>query len=127
MSAAKRKRDAMTSAQTDPRTIRERLTLTAPAAKAAAPNTLADKLMLVGILDLKSLDAVEILVESRIRRIRQDKSRAKVRRAALIMRLRAAHACSKAADPAFVQLPSTGARKWRCDGCLATVTLKKGA
>jgi len=127
MSAAKKKRDAMTSTLTDPRTIRERLTLTAPAAKLTAPNTLADKLMLVGILDLESLDAVETLVESRIRRIRQDKSRAKVRRAALIVQLRAAHACSKAAEPSFVQLPSTGARKWRCDGCLATVTLKKGA
>jgi hypothetical protein len=127
MSAAKETRDARTSRQTDPRTIRERLTLTVPAAKAAAPNTLADKLMLVGILDLKSLDAVETLVESRIKKIRQDKSRAKDRRAALIIRLRASHACSKAAEPAFVQLPSTGAKKWRCDGCLATVTLKKGA
>jgi hypothetical protein len=127
MSGAKETQDAMTSRQTDPRTIRERLTLTVPAAKATAPNTLADKLMLVGILDLKSLDAVETLVESRIKKIRQDKSRAKDRRAALIVRLRAAHACSKAAEPGFVQLPSTGARKWRCDGCLATVTLKKGA
>src|SRR5512138_1167172 len=75
MSAAKKTPDAVTSRHSDPRTIRERLTLTAPAAKAIAPRTLADKLMLVGILDLQSLDVVETLVESRIRRIRQNKSR----------------------------------------------------
>lgn len=123
MSAAKKTGDAMAPRQTDPRTIRERLTLTAPAAKTCAPSTLADKLMLVGILDLKSLDAVERLVESRIRRIRQQKSRAKDRWAETVSQLRAAHVCSTPGESAFVELSSKGARKWRCAACLATVTL----
>ncbi len=92
--------------------------------KAATLDKLTEKLERIQHLYPADFAAIDVIVDSLIRRIKEESSAARGVRGRLLSRLQAIHECRQPLGGQFEQIEPLGkVRQWRCSGCRRIIML----